>query len=913
MRCCVVGLFSLLTALQCCCWFTFSSASKPGVREYYGWSDATLDLLLNWGPIVGLLVQPFGTALLATANGVERAMQISAMLMFGCCALRMLPSLASEGWRRSPAALALVHSAQILNAAAGPLLMSGPSTVSARWFPPEHRGIATALAYCGGNVGSVTTFLLGPLIIANRATRVPLLLLSELVLALVAVVATFALVPTPMVPRRTNRQAPCAFGAVNSAETPATVAPARRGRTWSLVDLGTAALLRAKSLLLHAPLAAIAVIAGVQAGTVAAWQAVLSQQIRPPEYSSTTAGLIGVANSITCLAGNVIGGRAADTCRKHLGVSLSLTYLVAAVCFAFYALSLPSVVATQAVLPWHGDAALLLWSSLSGACQGIADPIAFELAAQLHCEHVTAAAVVPSTTDADRAAPAAALDCAVPAVAAAITDGNIYRGNTLSTHAASSNAPDGRHGPQATDVGASSALSAGMLIFSWNLASLALLAIAPALRDGAIATNAATVAAFALCALATLCVAWYVPDNTYGARKQLAACHTRPDAPHSPLSPTSPHAPFSLATALLATAPVALPATYRFEQADERAWRAHLASEGYVVLASCLTRAECETADALLWDWLEGLGSGLQRAQPDTWRDSAWPGHARFGFLMSRGAGHSAAAWYVRAHPNVVRAFEAIWGTADLLASLDAPIVWRPWWLQPRDSASSDQTPMEMWQPVVERLHCDQNPVTKPGFHCVQGMVPLQPVDCIRGGLQVVPRTCNDETQNYLRDHYPQLHTNGGDDWCELRADDPHIGRGILVEAQPGDLILWDSRTLHGGWVGRGPDEGSARATMPTRGETQQQQQQQQPPGAVANGCGLPQLARASLLVCMTPRERADEDVLRSRLQAHNDGTTLTHWPHTYAAHTLPETGGDAIPARTHVPLELTAAQRRLL
>ena len=47
--------------LQCILWFTFSSASTPGVAEYYGFNDAsnktansTLDLLLNWGYVSAL-------------------------------------------------------------------------------------------------------------------------------------------------------------------------------------------------------------------------------------------------------------------------------------------------------------------------------------------------------------------------------------------------------------------------------------------------------------------------------------------------------------------------------------------------------------------------------------------------------------------------------------------------------------------------------------------------------------------------------------------------------------------------------------------------------------------------------------------------------------------------------------------
>ena len=43
-------------------------------------------------------------------------------------------------------------------------------------------------------------------------------------------------------------------------------------------------------------------------------------------------------------------------------------------------------------------------------------------------------------------------------------------------------------------------------------------------------------------------------------------------------------------------------------------------------------------------------------------------------------------------------------------------------------------------------------------------------------------------------------------DWCELRPIDPYIKKnmGRLLLAKAGDFIIWDSRTIHGGFVGTG-------------------------------------------------------------------------------------------------------------
>ena len=606
-RCYVLALFTLLTTLQTLFWFTFSSASEPGVKAYYGWDDAVLDLLLAWGPVVGLAVQPFATALLARRAGIERAMRLSAALMLACCALRLLPSLLHADWRQRHQRLVLgaAHVAQILNAAAGPLLMSGPTTVSARWFAPAHRGLATAVAYCGGNVGSLATFGLGPLLIANDASKVPRLLAVELALAAAAALAACAYLPA----------APLAAEAASDA-------PAAEARCTAAACAGMG---RARRALLDAPLATLAIVAGAQAGVSSAWQGVLSQQLAPPTFPARTAGLVGIVNGGACLLGNLLGGRLADACRARLSGCLALAYVGAGVAYALYALSLPSVCAAAPLLPWHDEYSLLTWSGFCGVCQGVADPLALELAAALchRREPSNGAASVPIA---------------------------------------------------AVDAGATSALSAGLVVASWNAASLLLLLLAPSLAHGAQGVNAAVPVTYALCAACVLAI----------------ACTVHRRAP-----PATPAAG--------AKGAAGAPMPPRFARGAVPEWMAHLASEGYVILADCLTADECDTAKGLLWDWLEGLGSGIDRCNVATWTDAQWPGHASFGFLMSRGGGHSAAAWYVRSHANVVAAFEAIWRTPELLVSLDTPIVWRPWWRRP-----SSEVEGATWLPRASTRRCRQ-------------------------------------------------------------------------------------------------------------------------------------------------------------------------------------------------------------
>ena len=66
----------------------------------------------------------------------------------------------------------------------------------------------------------------------------------------------------------------------------------------------------------------------------------------------------------------------------------------------------------------------------------------------------------------------------------------------------------------------------------------------------------------------------------------------------------------------------------------------------------------------------------------------------------------------------------SLWGTRELVSSMDCLLVWRPWARQPAR------------RPVTEGLHLDQNPFhrwpepssPRRGLQCVQGMVPLLPV-----------------------------------------------------------------------------------------------------------------------------------------------------------------------------------------
>jgi len=271
----------------------------------------------------------------------------------------------------------------------------------------------------------------------------------------------------------------------------------------------------------------------------------------------------------------------------------------------------------------------------------------------------------------------------------------------------------------------------------------------------------------------------------------------------------------------------------RLENSEE--WLEELKTRGYTVVNQVAKEEEVEKARSLLWKWLSRQGTGIRREKSSTWTDEAWPdwpGYKKYGSLKNDGAVHQEAAWFLRGLPSLKRIFELIYKTDDLIVSMDGLIVWRSW--------QED----EGRRPSSSGLHVDQNPFKKPGFHCVQGMLPLYPVTPEVGGTMVVPGSHLD--QDKLRSRYPGWSKHGRD-YCVLINKDPLQGSEVLIPLQPGDILLWDSRLAHCGRVGSG-DTSS-------------------------------ELSRASLCVCMGPRSHASSEVLSRRRCALKEGWSFNHCP----------------------------------
>ena len=138
--------------------------------------------------------------------------------------------------------------------------------------------------------------------------------------------------------------------------------------------------------------------------------------------------------------------------------------------------------------------------------------------------------------------------------------------------------------------------------------------------------------------------------------------------------------------------------------------------------------------------------------------------------------------------PGVIEPFAQLWNTDELLVSFDAPNITLP------GRTDVDGAP---WP------HVDQSP-TRKGLVCVQGIVNLSPAGPHDGGLQLFTGS-SELFEQFFAEHPLQPKPEGAPgqvDWYGFTDADVQwfTDRGcerVKVEADPGDVIIWDSRTVH--------------------------------------------------------------------------------------------------------------------
>ncbi|KAJ5815244.1 hypothetical protein N7474_007021 [Penicillium riverlandense] len=187
-------------------------------------------------------------------------------------------------------------------------------------------------------------------------------------------------------------------------------------------------------------------------------------------------------------------------------------------------------------------------------------------------------------------------------------------------------------------------------------------------------------------------------------------------------------------------------------------WRDDLASQGYVVIKNAIPQERAQQYQQKALDWLKSFSPSLDLNDPSTWREENLPATHKFNLFKHYSVTHEKFMWEARQEPK-------------------------------------DKPPNKPWP------HVDQSPLRR-GLHCVQGIINLSPAGPEDGSLILLPRS-NTVTEKFFDEQTDPSTWLKNDfrsisetemDWFKDKGMEP-----IKVLADPGDLILWDSRTVHWG------------------------------------------------------------------------------------------------------------------
>ncbi|KAF8846666.1 phytanoyl-CoA dioxygenase [Acephala macrosclerotiorum] len=263
-------------------------------------------------------------------------------------------------------------------------------------------------------------------------------------------------------------------------------------------------------------------------------------------------------------------------------------------------------------------------------------------------------------------------------------------------------------------------------------------------------------------------------------------------------------------------------------------WRADLFENGFTVVKNVIPRDRAVGYQEKAYGWLKSFDTELDFNKPETWIKENLPYQSKINTFSTYGVVHEKFMWDARMEPGIVAAFAHLWGTDELLVSFDSLNITLP--------NRKDKERKPAWE------HIDQSPLRR-GMHCVQGIINLSPSGPDDGGLVVYPGShkFNDEffdTQTEKSSWKPRdLHMFEREqlEWFTAKGLKP-----LKVCADVGDLILWDSRTIH---YGSEPEESSNQI-------------------------------RTIIYATYTPARLASEESLERKRTVFKSWGGTTHWPH---------------------------------
>lgn len=356
----VVMCFSFFTILQGGLWAIpgpLSGAySNPST---YGLDGNTIQLLVNWGPIMYLpFAAPFAVWM-DRKGGMRGAVLLCHVLTTLGAALRVL---AGSGTFTLQANMYVLHLSYILNAIAGPVAMGAVGRISELWFPVTSRGTATAIMAESNEFGAMFAYLVGPAMVPDN-TMEQLQSFNWLCLALCVAVLLMIAVYFPSAPPTPPSKSAIELRAREAGSPPLTL----RGFfkvLWTMMH--------------HRSFMVLICAYGFSTGMYGSWAALMSLNL--PAFTATLAGYLSFTATVGGNLGGLLLGQLLDRFR-YLGPKRLLVGFMGLAGLAF--LGFAVVVSLCDTTSGSTVAALFALGAIGGFAINSCLPLFFELSIEI--------------------------------------------------------------------------------------------------------------------------------------------------------------------------------------------------------------------------------------------------------------------------------------------------------------------------------------------------------------------------------------------------------------------------------------------------------------------------------------------------------------------------------------------------
>jgi len=273
-----------------------------------------------------------------------------------------------------------------------------------------------------------------------------------------------------------------------------------------------------------------------------------------------------------------------------------------------------------------------------------------------------------------------------------------------------------------------------------------------------------------------------------------------------------------------------------------------LAENGYQVIKGVVDTKTCDQVLAKMKQWFVDIGTGVTLDDASTWTTQRLPTSVRNGIVQQYGGGQEQFVWDIRQDPRVTNVFAQLWNTEPrkLITSFDGFCL-RP----PPEALGKEGLDPHDKQAVAKSnwYHCDQGE-KKLKWTSIQSFVALEDMNRDDATLMVLQKSHLNHVKFFQQ--FPGSHK---DDWVKYTPEQlawhfnqPHVVE-VRVEAKKGDMVMWDSRTVH------------------CAGESLKNRQN-------------PDRWRALVYVCDMPRVYASDAELRKKRELFRDKRVTNHYPY---------------------------------